>query len=97
MPPPRLREGDFRVVEAAHDPAQEIGGRNEIRVEDGDERSPGPLETVGEGAGLEALSRPAPQVRDRDPLSPESSSAWTSRRSRGQSIAQTASMTRSAT
>src|SRR6266566_2535382 len=38
VPPPRLRETDLRVVEDAKDAAEEVAGRHEVGVEDGDER-----------------------------------------------------------
>ena len=70
VPPPRLRETDLRVVEDAKDAAEEVAGRHEVGVEDGDERCGGEVQSVLERAGLEVFTRTAPDVGDPCPLSP---------------------------
>src|SRR5215470_4143549 len=54
--PARLHHADLGIGEVVYAPQQEIGGRDEIGVEDGDEFSFGTLKPGGERSGLETFA-----------------------------------------
>ena len=62
--PAGLHHADLGIHEMGHAPAQELGTRNKIGIEDGDQLASRRLETGGQGAGLEARPIVAMQVVD---------------------------------
>ncbi len=54
--PPGLHHAQGRVREMGDGPAQEVRGRQEVRVEDGQELTLGQAQAVGQGPGLEAVA-----------------------------------------
>ena len=66
--PPRLREADAGVVEDSHRAAQELSWRNEVGIEDGDERRVGQGHPVRERSRLETIARRAPDLSHRNSL-----------------------------
>src|SRR5439155_21299459 len=69
--PASLDHPDAGVRELGNDLEQEAGRRDEVRVEDGDEFSPGPREPLGERPCLEAGPGFAAQDEDIVPVRPE--------------------------
>ena len=63
VPPARLHETDRIVGKHANRPAQEVGRRHEVGVEDRDERRLRERHPVREGAGLEAIPLQPAHVR----------------------------------
>ncbi len=68
VPPARLHHGDLRIAEEIDRALQEVGGRHEVGVEDGDEPSLRHPEPRVERARLVAGAIGAMHVRDVDPL-----------------------------
>src|SRR6266516_2665296 len=68
MAPARLHEGYGFVGERADRAAQKVRRRDEVGVEDRDERRGRLLEAVGERPRLESAARTAAHVRDLDPV-----------------------------
>ena len=62
--PARLHHGEFRIREIRHGAAQEIGGRNEIGVEDGDEFARGGFQSFLQRARFEAFAIVAMDVEN---------------------------------
>ena len=63
--PARLHDAYFGIGEKMHRALQEIGGRNEIRVEDGNQFAGGGLQPFLQGAGFVAMPVCAMVVLDR--------------------------------
>ena len=66
VPPPRLHHAHGRVGEVRDQALEEVGGRNEVGVEHGDQLAARAREPVGERAGLEAVAAVAMVERDVD-------------------------------
>ena len=67
MTPTRLDEADLGIHEGSHGAPQEVGGRHEVGVENGEERRGRQLRAMGEGAGLESGPERAPDLHDTHP------------------------------
>ncbi len=64
--PARLHHRELRLGEIGHRAAQEVGRRDEIGVEDGDELARRRFQSFLQRAGLESFAVVAVQVDDRD-------------------------------
>ncbi len=62
--PCRLHHADVPIGERRQELSHESPVRHEVRVQNQNEVSPGPPEPVGQGPGLVATSRPAPEMLD---------------------------------
>ena len=69
MAPTGLNKADGRLVERTDRAAQEVGGGDEVGVEDRDQPSVSPLEPKRQRAGLESIPRAPPHVIHVQPFS----------------------------
>ena len=67
--PTGLNKADGRLVERTDRAAQEVGGGDEVGVEDRDQPSVSPLEPKRQRAGLESIPRAPPHVIHVQPFS----------------------------